>query len=97
MRSISKVVMVLGVAVVLEKRGERIFALTATCPHLGGPLDEGTLLGDVIQCPWHQSELALEDGHIVAGPTTFPARCFDVRVNVGEIQVRAASKHAAGD
>ncbi|HEV2718743.1 MAG TPA: DUF2231 domain-containing protein [Thermoanaerobaculia bacterium] len=79
-----------GVAIVLVKRGEDIYALTATCPHLGGPLDEGKIVGDAIQCPWHNSELALEDGHVVNGPTTFPARCFDVRVRKGQIEVRAA-------
>lgn len=81
-----------GVGIVLVKRGERIFALTNTCPHLGGPLAEGKLVGDAIQCPWHQSELALEDGHVVNGPTTFPARCFDVRVRAGQIEVRARSE-----
>src|SRR5438093_9439867 len=79
-----------GVAVLLVKRGDRIFALTETCPHLGGPLSEGKLVGDAIQCPWHGSELALEDGHVVNGPTTLPARCFDVRVRAGNIEVRAA-------
>jgi len=77
-------------AIVLVKRGERIFALSATCPHLGGPLDEGKLVGDAIECPWHGSELALEDGHVVNGPTTFPARCYEVRVRAGKVQVRAA-------
>lgn len=33
-------------AIVLVKRAKRIFALSATCPHLGGPLDEGKLVGD---------------------------------------------------
>ena len=83
-----------GVAIMLLKRGERIFALSDTCPHLGGPLSEGKIVGDAIQCPWHQSELALEDGHVVNGPTTFPARCFDVRVRSGQIEVRAGNKHA---
>jgi nitrite reductase/ring-hydroxylating ferredoxin subunit/uncharacterized membrane protein len=81
-----------GVAIVLVKRKDRIFALTETCPHLGGPLSEGKLVGDAIQCPWHQSELALEDGHVVNGPTTYPARCFDVRVRSGQVEVRAANK-----
>jgi len=77
-------------AIVLVKRGDDIFALSATCPHLGGPLDEGKVVGDAIQCPWHGSELALEDGHVVNGPTTFPARCYEVRVRLGKVQVRAA-------
>jgi nitrite reductase/ring-hydroxylating ferredoxin subunit/uncharacterized membrane protein len=85
-----------GVAVVLVRQRGRIHALTDTCPHLGGPLSEGKLVGDAIQCPWHQSELALEDGHVVCGPTTFPARVFDVRVREGQIEVRAATKQAAG-
>jgi nitrite reductase/ring-hydroxylating ferredoxin subunit/uncharacterized membrane protein len=86
-----------GVAIVLVKQRGRIHALTDTCPHLGGPLSEGKLVGDAIQCPWHQSELALEDGHVVCGPTTFPARSFDVRVRDGQIEVRAATKQAASE
>jgi nitrite reductase/ring-hydroxylating ferredoxin subunit len=85
------------VAIVLVKRGERIYALTGTCPHLGGPLSEGKLVLGAIECPWHGSRLALEDGSVAGGPTVYPARCFEVRVRAGEIQVRAASKHAAGD
>lgn len=83
-----------GVAIVLVKQRGRIHALTDTCPHLGGPLSEGKLVGDAIQCPWHRSELALEDGRVVCGPTTYPARVFDVRVRDGRIEVRAATKQA---
>jgi nitrite reductase/ring-hydroxylating ferredoxin subunit/uncharacterized membrane protein len=78
--------------IVLFKRGDDIFALSATCPHLGGPLDEGSVVGDAVQCPWHGSELALDDGHVVNGPTTFPARCYEVRVRAGNVEVRAANK-----
>ena len=77
-------------AVVLIKRGDKIHALSATCPHLGGPLDEGKLVGNAIQCPWHGSQLAIDDGHVVKGPTTFPARCYEVRVKNGIVEVRAA-------
>ncbi|HEY8132288.1 MAG TPA: Rieske 2Fe-2S domain-containing protein [Thermoanaerobaculia bacterium] len=78
-----------GVAILLVKRQDEIYALSETCPHLGGPLSEGKLVGDAIQCPWHGSQLALEDGHVVNGPTAFPARCYDVRVRAGYIEVRA--------
>jgi nitrite reductase/ring-hydroxylating ferredoxin subunit/uncharacterized membrane protein len=84
-----------GVAVCIVKRGDRIHAITDTCPHLGGPLSEGKLEGDVIQCPWHGSQLSLEDGSVVNGPTTYPARVFDVRVRDGQVEVRAATKQAA--
>ena len=78
-----------GIAILLVRRNEEIYAMTETCPHMGGPLSEGKLVGDAIQCPWHMSELALEDGHVVNGPTAYPARCFDVRVRAGQIEVRA--------
>ncbi len=79
-------------AIVLVKHGTGNFALTNTCPHLGGPLNEGKIVGDAIQCPWHGSELALEDGHVINGPTTYPARCFDVRRRKGMLEVRAEKK-----
>jgi nitrite reductase/ring-hydroxylating ferredoxin subunit/uncharacterized membrane protein len=84
-----------GVAICLVKSGDTIHAITDTCPHLGGPLSEGKLHGDVIECPWHGSQLSLADGHVVGGPTTYPARCFDVRVRAGKVEVRAATKQAA--
>jgi nitrite reductase/ring-hydroxylating ferredoxin subunit/uncharacterized membrane protein len=83
-----------GVAVLLYKRGERITAMTETCPHLGGPLSEGDVVGDAIQCPWHKSEFSLEDGSVVNGPSTYPARCFEVRVRAGNIEVRSATREA---
>ncbi len=85
-------VMVDGIAILLVKRNDEIYALTETCPHMGGPLSEGKLVGDAIQCPWHGSQLALEDGHVVNGPTAFPARCYDVRMRGGYIEVRAVKR-----
>ncbi|HEX7191532.1 MAG TPA: Rieske 2Fe-2S domain-containing protein, partial [Thermoanaerobaculia bacterium] len=84
-----------GVPVCLVKRGETIHAITDTCPHLGGPLSEGKLDGDVIQCPWHGSEFSLTDGRVVNGPATYDARPFDVRVRAGKVEVRAATTQGA--
>ena len=38
-------------AVVLHKG--KVFAIYAVCTHEGGPLDEGSMDGDEILCPWH--------------------------------------------
>lgn len=78
------------VAVMLARRGGRIYALADSCAHLGGPLSEGALDGDCVVCPWHGSRYALADGHIVNGPTTFPQPHYDVRVRDGLIEVRNA-------
>ena len=83
-----------GVSILLVRRGDRVFAITETCSHLGGPLSEGTLKGDAIQCPWHGSEFSIQDGSVVNGPATFPARCFDVRIVDGNVEVRAKTKQA---
>jgi len=81
-----------GVTVLLVRRGEDIFAITETCPHAGGPLSEGKLTDDVIECPWHGSQFRVEDGSVVNGPSAYAARCFDVRVRGGYIEVRAAKR-----
>lgn len=77
------------VAVLLVKIGEKINAISNTCTHLGGPLNEGQLEGDSIRCPWHGSRFCVTDGAVLDGPATFPEREFDVRVRAGRIEVRA--------
>jgi nitrite reductase/ring-hydroxylating ferredoxin subunit/uncharacterized membrane protein len=80
-----------GVAVVLLRQGAEIHAIANTCAHLGGPLCEGKLEGDVVQCPWHGSRFSLRDGHVVNGPATQPQPVFEARVNEGWVEVRAVN------
>lgn len=78
-----------GVAIVLVKQGDAIYALRDACTHLGGPLSEGTIEDDSIRCPWHGSRFCLKDGRVLDGPAVFPERVFEVRVREGRIEVRA--------
>jgi nitrite reductase/ring-hydroxylating ferredoxin subunit/uncharacterized membrane protein len=80
-----------GVPVLLVRRGGRIEAIGEVCSHMGGPLVEGDLEGDVIQCPWHGSRFSVEDGRVIDGPATHPQPRFETRVRDGQIEVRAAS------
>jgi nitrite reductase/ring-hydroxylating ferredoxin subunit len=79
--------------VVLVKRGGKIYALTAVCTHAGGPLDEGTLEGDTIVCPWHGSRFCLRDGSVEGGPATFAERTFEARTRSGKIELRRSEAH----
>lgn len=85
-----KRVLVGGTPVVLLKLGGRYHAIAATCTHAGGPLDEGELQGDVVQCPWHGSRFSMRDGKPQTGPATFAQPRYDVRVRNGMIELRRA-------
>ena len=45
-----------------------LYACEDFCPHLGGPLSEGSLTGKIIECPWHGAKFDLETGKNIAGP-----------------------------
>ena len=81
-----------GVPVLLVRRGGVVCALAHTCSHLGGPLSEGELQGDVVQCPWHGSRFNVRDGSVVDGPATFPQPRFETRVREGQIEVRSIDR-----
>lgn len=80
-----------GVAVVLVKHEDTIRALSATCTHAGGPLDEGHIDdAGCIVCPWHGSRFRLRDGAAMRGPASVDEPRWDVRVADGRVSVRAA-------
>lgn len=82
-------VMAGDVPVVLVRQGETVHALAARCTHLGGPLDEGEVVGGTIRCPWHGSTFRLEDGTVVRGPSPHAQPCFQARVRDGRVEVRS--------
>lgn len=85
-----KRVVVAGAPVVMLRMGDRYYAIGATCSHAGGPLDEGELQGDVVQCPWHGSRFNMRTGKPVTGPASIAQPRYDVRVRDGMIELRRA-------
>ena len=81
-----------GVPVLLVRLEGEVCALAHTCSHQGGPLSEGKLEGEVVQCPWHGSRFNVKDGSVVDGPATFPQPCFEARVREGQIEVRSPDR-----
>jgi nitrite reductase/ring-hydroxylating ferredoxin subunit/uncharacterized membrane protein len=84
---VPKLAMYNGVPILLVGRGADLFALTETCSHMGGPLSEGKLV-DCIQCPWHSSRFALDNGKVINGPAVHPQPVLETRVHNGRIEVR---------
>jgi nitrite reductase/ring-hydroxylating ferredoxin subunit/uncharacterized membrane protein len=63
----------------LVRQGTTIHALHEQCAHAGGPLSQGRIVDDCIECPWHRSRFELETGARRQGPTTFDQPRYEVR------------------
>lgn len=54
----------------------RFYAMDNTCPHRGGPLGDGIVVGNVVTCPWHGWQFDCTNGRSMRNPTvcvpTFP-------------------------
>ena len=61
------------------RNGDQVLAVHAQCAHAGGPLADGSLVGDAIECPWHGSRYRMANGHVVRGPSMYDQPAYDVR------------------
>ncbi|WP_018548856.1 Rieske 2Fe-2S domain-containing protein [Streptomyces sp. LaPpAH-108] len=78
-----------GVPVVVVRHDGKVYALSDTCTHAGGPLHEGKVTSDgCVQCPWHGSEFRLDDGEAVRGPASVHEPDWEVKVVSGRVHVR---------
>lgn len=77
-----------GIPAVLIKDKNAIYAIAATCSHLGAPLDEGRYEQGVVYCPWHNSGFRVSDGGVANSPAVCGQPTFAVRVRDGKIELR---------
>jgi 3-phenylpropionate/trans-cinnamate dioxygenase ferredoxin subunit len=74
------------------------YALRDICPHQGGPLSAGVVVGEVradrpgcyefrpgrhVRCPWHGWEYELESGQSFHDPAHSRVRAYDISVEPG--------------
>jgi len=71
------------------------YAIEDVCTHDGGPLAEGILEGNVIECPRHGARFDVKTGAVLSLPAVTPVPIFEVRVEGDEVQVRWASAATA--
>ncbi len=86
-----KVVHAGGHTVALFNRGDRIYAVDNRCPHMGFPLDRGTLSGCILTCHWHHARFDLTSGGTF-DPWADDLRIFPVEVRGGEIWIDVAPR-----
>jgi nitrite reductase/ring-hydroxylating ferredoxin subunit len=80
-------------SIVLSKINSKFYAMDSVCSHEGGPLEEGTMEGFTLICPWHQGKYDIRSAK--ASPETdwvTDMHSYSVIVddNSGEISIRTA-------
>ncbi len=79
-----------GDIAVFKAHDGQIFALWDRCPHKGGPLSQGIVIGHSVTCPLHNWVVALDTGE-VKGPDKGCARKVALLIEDGRIYMAAAA------
>jgi 3-phenylpropionate/trans-cinnamate dioxygenase ferredoxin component len=82
-----KLVGVDGEALAVFNIAGRYFAIADRCSHDGGPVGEGRLVGEAIECPRHGARFSLETGKALSLPGVVDIPAYPVRVVDQEVQV----------
>jgi nitrite reductase/ring-hydroxylating ferredoxin subunit len=64
------------------------YAIGNICTHVGGPLDEGTLEGYEVECPWHGSKFDVRTGEPTKPPARQSITTYEVKLEGNNILVR---------
>jgi nitrite reductase/ring-hydroxylating ferredoxin subunit len=64
------------------------YAIGNICTHVGGPLNEGTLEGYEVECPWHGSKFDVRTGEATKPPARQSVPKYEVKVEDNNILVR---------
>ena len=86
--STMKAVDVAGEKVCIINIEGNYYAIGNVCTHMGGPLNEGTLEGFEVQCPWHGSKFDILTGKPTKPPARQPVSSYEVKIQDNDILVR---------
>jgi nitrite reductase (NADH) small subunit len=83
----AKVVQAEGRSIALFNVEDTFYAIDNTCTHRGGPLGEGELKGDTVECPWHGAHFNVKTGAVTGPPAPAGVPSFPVRVEGSDVLV----------
>src|SRR5260370_2686265 len=79
-----------GHVIALFESAGRVFAVDNRCPHMGFPLDRGTVRDCILTCHWHHARFDLESGGTF-DQWADDVRAFPVKIEGGDIWIDLAA------
>ena len=76
-----------GTRIALCNVNGRFYAIDDLCTHDGGPLDQGELQGELVECPRHGAKFDVTTGRAVVLPAVRPVKTYPVRVDGDDVKV----------
>jgi len=85
-----------GEMMIVEIDGEEVaianvagdfYAFQNECTHRGGPLGEGILMDDIVECPFHGGKFNVRTGEVVESPPSEPLVTYSVQLVGDDIEV----------
>ena len=73
--------------IALFNLGGEIYALDNACTHVGGPLSQGRVEDDEVECPWHGSRFDIRTGEVRMFPAKEDVATYKVCITGDDVEV----------
>ena len=87
-----KPVQIQGKPLLICHTAEGFYAIDDTCTHDDGPLGDGWLDGNAIECPRHGARFDVATGKVLCLPAAVPIRSYPVKVEGDAVKVNIHEK-----
>ena len=79
-----------GVSIALCNVNGRFYAIDDVCTHDGGPLDQGELDGEQVECPRHGAKFDVTTGRATVLPAVRPVKTYRVEIVGDDVKVEVS-------
>lgn len=83
----AKCIEVGGRTIAVFNLGGEFHAIDDLCTHEEGPLSEGFVEGEEVECPWHAARFNIKTGKALCEPAYEDVRSYPVRINGDDVEV----------
>src|SRR5579863_5649538 len=78
--------------IVILLSGGKVFALDSRCPHMGFPLDRGSIKDCILACHWHHARFDLNTGGTF-DQWADDVRAFPTKIEAGRVLIDVSAPH----